>query len=71
MHERGIAQISLMTETSILLVEAVKTLGIERIDENIICSLRNRLPENEKKELLKETAGVSEWVYEVIKRVCL
>ncbi len=68
---RANREISLMTETSILLVEAVKTLGIERIDENIICSLRNRLPENEKKELLKETAGVSEWVHEVIKKVCL
>lgn len=68
---RANREISLMTETSILLVEAVKTLGIERIDENIICSLRNRLQENEKKELLKETAGVSEWVHEVIKKVCL
>lgn len=68
---RANREISLMTETSILLIEAVKTLGIERIDENIICSLRNRLPENEKKELLKETVGVSEWVYEVIKKVCL
>lgn len=68
---RANREISLMTETSILLVEAVKTLGIERIDENIICSLRNRLPEKEKKELLKETAVVSEWVHEVIKKVCL
>lgn len=64
-------EISLMSEISISVVEAVKTWGIERIDDNIICSLKNRLPENEKKELLKETAGVSEWVCEVIKSVCL
>ncbi len=68
---RANREISLMTENSILLVEAVRTLGIERIDENIICRLRNRLPENEKEALLKKTAGVSEWVYEVIKKVCL
>ncbi len=46
-------EISLMSETSNLMVEAVKALGIERIDNNTICSLKNRLPENKKKKLLQ------------------
>lgn len=53
MHERGIAQISLMTETSILLVEAVKTLGIERIDENIICSFKQKIAGKRKERTIE------------------
>ena len=48
----------------------LKTLGKERIDESIILSLKNRLPEAEKKKMLEEATGVSEWIYAVIRKVC-
>ncbi len=67
---RANREISFMSETTILVVEALKTLGKERIDDNIIQSLRNRLPEAEKKNMLAETTGVSEWIYAVIRKVC-
>ena len=38
-----------MSETTALVVEALKTLGKERIDDSTIQNLRNRLPEAEKK----------------------
>jgi hypothetical protein len=60
-----------MSETTSLVVEALKTLGKERIDDGIILSLRNRLPKEEKKIILEETTGVSEWIYVVIRKVCV
>ena len=67
---RANREISFMSEITTLVVEALKTLGKERIDDDIIVSLRNRLPEEEKKKMLKEATGVSEWIYTVIRKVC-
>lgn len=67
---RANREISFMSETTTLVVEALKTLGKERIDDGIILSLRNRLPEAEKKKMLEEATGVSEWIYAVIRKVC-
>ena len=67
---RANREISFMSETTALVVEALKTLGKERIDDDIIVSLRNRLPEEEKKKMLEEATGVSEWIYTVIRKVC-
>ena len=68
--KRANREISFMSETTTLVVEALKTLGKERIDDDIIVSLRNRLPEEAKKKMLKEATGVSEWIYTVIRKVC-
>ena len=46
---RANREISFMSETTTLVVEALKTLGKNRIDDSIIMSLKNRLPEAEKK----------------------
>ena len=67
---RANREISFMSETTTLVVEALKTLGKERIDESIILSLKSRLPEAEKKKMLEEATGVSEWIYAVIRKVC-
>ena len=68
---RANREISFMSETTTLVVEALKTLGKDRVDDGIILSLRNRLPEEEKKKMLKEATGVSEWIYTVIRKVCV
>ena len=60
-----------MSESTILIVEAIKTLGKDRIDEEVVNSLKNRLPKTERKQILEEATGVSEWIYEVIRKVCL
>ena len=67
---RANREISFMSEMTTLVVEALKTLGKERIDESIILSLKNRLPQAEKKKMLEEATGVSEWIYAVIRKVC-
>lgn len=67
---RANREISFMSETTTLVVEALKTLGKDRVDDSIILSLRNRLPKAEKKKMLEEATGVSEWIYAVIRKVC-
>lgn len=67
---RANREISFMSETTTLVVEALKTLGKDRIDESIILSLKNRLPQAEKKKMLEEATGVSEWIYTIIRKVC-
>lgn len=64
-------QISFMSESTSLVAEAIKTLGKDRVDAAVIKSLKNRLPEDERKQILEEATGVSEWIYEVIRKVCL
>lgn len=68
---RANREISFLSEVTILVVEAIKTLGKEHMDDSIISNLKNRLPEAEKEKILKEANGVSEWIYEVIRKVCL
>ena len=67
---RANREISFMSETTTLVVEALKTMGKDRIDDSTITILRNKLPEAEKKKMLKEATGVSEWIYAVIRKVC-
>ena len=63
-------EISNMSELSAIVVEAIKTLGKERVDEKVISTLRNRLSSKDKKVLISETADVASWVYEIIRKVC-
>ncbi len=69
-RHRANREISLMSESTGLVIEALKALGKEQVDENIILKLSNRLPKDEKEKLLKESTDVSEWIYAVIRKVC-
>lgn len=69
-RHRANREISLMSESTGLVIEALKALGKEQVDENIILKLSNRLPKDEKTKLLKESTDVSEWIYAVIRKVC-
>lgn len=53
-----------------LLVQALKALGKERLDESVIATLRKQLDETACKRMLKDTVTATGWVYEAIKRVC-
>lgn len=49
-------EISFLSESTILVVEAIRTLGKERIDSQVISILRGRIPEKEKEKLLCEAS---------------
>lgn len=57
-------------QQSALLVQALKSLGKDRIDSNIIDSLRQSISKNDCERILKDTRTVTSWVYAAIKRVC-
>ena len=63
-------EISFMSDNSKLIVEALKTLGKDRVDDKVILCLKNNLPISEKEIVLNETAKVRGWIYDVIKKVC-
>lgn len=52
-----------------LLVQALKALGRERIDEGILEKLRAQLDPKDLKKALREARYVTAWVYETIKRL--
>ena len=62
--------ISKMSEVTIILIEALKSLGKERVDEKTIQILKKRFSDDDKKTILKEGMNSPEWIYEVIRKVC-
>ena len=55
---------------TILVIQALKTLGKEYVDEKTIRVLSRRLNEDEKAALLTEGAEATDWIYTVIKEIC-
>jgi hypothetical protein len=53
-----------------LIVQALKSLGKERIDESVVTILRRKLDDTECKRVLKDTVTATGWIYEAIKRIC-
>jgi hypothetical protein len=62
-------EISRMSYMTVLLVQGLKTLGKENINENTIDYLSKRLSDEEKADALKEALEVTDWIYEIIKRL--
>lgn len=59
-----------LSPTTILVIQALKTLGKEHVDEKTIRVLSRRLNEDEKAALLAEGAEATDWIYTVIKEIC-
>lgn len=63
-------EISFMSEISIIVIEAIKTLGKDHIDDKTISILQKRLNAEEKKTIASEAMGAASWIYEIIRKVC-
>lgn len=55
---------------SSLLVQALKALGKEQVDQTIIEKLSRWLDPGLRKRVLQDTQKVTGWVFEIIKRIC-
>lgn len=55
---------------TILVIQALKTLGKEHVDKRIIQILSYNLTSSEKSMLLREGTCSAAWIYNVIKEVC-
>ena len=53
-----------------LIVQAIKALGKERVDDSVVASIRKQLDDSARKRVLKDTVTATGWVYEAIKRIC-
>ena len=63
-------EISLMSHVSIMVIEAIKTLGKDNCDENAIAILRSRLSGEEKAVLLKDATDTTSWIFDIVRKVC-
>ena len=56
-------------EISILVTQALRFLGKERIEKNVIDHLRRQLSDVDQKKLLKDARYMEDWIWEVVRRI--
>ena len=61
-----IANMSLKTAT---VIQAIKSLGKDKISDEVILKIRENLTEKGKSDLMKEAKSVPSWIYEVIRKI--
>ncbi|MBO5065666.1 MAG: hypothetical protein J6D06_06060 [Clostridia bacterium] len=63
-------EISKLSYKTALVVQALKALGKDNVDDAILTKLKNNLTDSEKQALLTEAKAVTSWIYEYIKLIC-
>lgn len=63
-------EISKLSYKTALVVQALKALGKESVDDAVLTKLKNNLTDNEKQALLTEAKAATSWIYEYIKLIC-
>ena len=63
-------EISKLSYKTALIVQALKALGKDNIDDTIINKLKNDLTADEKATALLEAKAATSWIYEFIKLIC-
>ncbi len=63
-------EISGMSHKTALLIQAIKALGKENLDESNTQRIRRTLSVDERAALLEEAKHTTAWIYEAIKKVC-
>ena len=67
---RSNKEISGMSYKTALVIQALKALGKDDIDESVITKLKKQLSAEEKDNLIKEARQTTAWVYSVIRKIC-
>ena len=63
-------EISKLSYKTALVVQALKALGKDNVDEAVLTKLKNNLSETEKQAMLVEAKAATSWIYEYIKLIC-
>lgn len=63
-------EISKLSYKTALVVQALKALGKESVDDTIIIKLKSDLSHRDKQTMLEEAKPVTSWIYEFIKTIC-
>jgi hypothetical protein len=61
---------TILSYKTALVVQALKTLGQNENYKPIISKLAKQLTKEEKNIMLNEAKFVTDWVYEIIKKIC-
>lgn len=63
-------EISKLSYKTALVVQALKALGKENVDDAVLTKLKNNLNAEDKQALLTEAKAATSWIYEYIKLIC-
>lgn len=63
-------EITGMSEKTVMIIHALKTLGQDNVTKDTINILQQKTTDSEKEKMLVEAAGATAWIYELIKLVC-
>lgn len=63
-------EISKLSYKTALVVQALKALGKDNVDDTLLTKLKKNLTDSEKQALLTEAKAVTSWIYEYIKLIC-
>lgn len=67
---RSDSQMIGMSETTLLLIQAIKTIGRANVSDADIKQIRKRFSSDECQTILSESRHTISWIYEVIKEIC-
>ncbi|MCD8309352.1 MAG: DUF6088 family protein [Clostridia bacterium] len=62
--------ISKLSYKTALVVQAIKAMGKENVDENIIAQLSKKFTDEEKAAMLTEAKITTSWIYDIIRNIC-
>jgi hypothetical protein len=62
--------ISNLSYKSALLVQAIKAIGKERLDQTYMKRIAKQMTSDDKVNILREGKYMTAWVYDVIKKIC-
>ena len=57
-------------ENSALVIQALKYIGAQNVDDAVIGKTRQKLPEKFKRQLLKDARFGTDWIFEAVQRIC-
>lgn len=63
-------EISGLSQKTILIIEAIRALGKEKIDTHVITHLQQILYKEDKSIILVEAKNCSKWIYDIIRKIC-
>lgn len=70
-EQTALKEVGFKQMESALLVNALKALGADRVDDSVEVQLREWLKPNLRKPVLNDTSTVRGWIREILRRVCL
>jgi predicted transcriptional regulator of viral defense system len=63
-------EITGITYKTALVIQAIKSLGKDNIDNKKVQKISKSLTEEEKEKMLTEAKHATAWIYEIIKKIC-